>query len=129
LTTSDNDTTVLDTLRHGADGYLLKVSTAEAIELALDQCLNGGRSLDAFVTPAMIEMLSRNEKTTDHETLNAAEKDILRSISKGIPHWQISESLNIGIHTIDFHIRSIFKKFNVHSQSAAVATALKYNII
>ena len=129
LTGSENDTTVLETLQHGADGYMLKVSTAEAIELAIDQCMHGGRPLDAFVTSAMIDMLSRSENHTEHEPLNVDEKEILRSISKGLPRQDISERLGISVHTIDFHIRSIFKKFKVHSQQAAIAIAIKNNII
>lgn len=58
-----------------------------------------------------------------------AETEILRSNSNGIPRRHISDSLNIGIHAVDFHIRSVFKKFDVHSQPAAVAIAIKNNII
>ena len=66
------------------------------------------------------------KKLNDTEiNLSDREKEILSSLSKGNSYKMIADSVCISIDTVRYHIRNIYKKMHVHSQSEAVATALR----
>ena len=61
--------------------------------------------------------------------LTSREKEVLNWVSIGKSNWEIAQVLNISEHTIDFHLRNIFKKFHVTSRISAVVKAIKLHII
>jgi DNA-binding CsgD family transcriptional regulator len=61
--------------------------------------------------------------------LTAREKDVLNWVATGKSNGEIAEILTISEHTIDFHLRNIFKKLNVTSRIAAVVKAIRLNLI
>jgi DNA-binding CsgD family transcriptional regulator len=64
------------------------------------------------------------EEAANTYRLSARELHILRFMVKGLIKKEIAEQLSISYHTVDNHERSIFRKLNVHTRSAAVAKAL-----
>jgi DNA-binding CsgD family transcriptional regulator len=63
-------------------------------------------------------------ENTNRHRLSTRELHILRFMVKGLIKKEIAEQLSISYHTVDNHERSIFRKLNVHTRSAAVAKAL-----
>lgn len=61
--------------------------------------------------------------------LTAREKEILTGLVEGNSFKAIADSLFISIETVRFHFRNIYRKLHVHSQSEAVAKAIKEGII
>jgi DNA-binding NarL/FixJ family response regulator len=57
--------------------------------------------------------------------LSEREKEILSSLSQGNSYKMIAESVKISIETVRYHIPNLYNKMHVHSQSEAVATALR----
>ena len=70
-----------------------------------------------------------HHQSTDASVLTSREKEILASLVEGNSFKAIAESLFISIETVRFHFRNIYKKLHVHSQSEAVAKAIKEGIV
>lgn len=71
------------------------------------------------------------QSTIEDETpqLTGQELEILRCSAHGLSRTDIAEKLKISAHTVDFHIRNLFRKLNVVNITHAVATALKLQLI
>ena len=63
------------------------------------------------------------------ENLTERERQILSGLSKGLSYKSIGESLFISVDTVRYHIMKIYKKLHVHSQSEAVAKAIKKGLL
>lgn len=61
--------------------------------------------------------------------LTAREKEVLNWVATGKSNWEIAEALTVSQHTVDFHLRNIFKKLNVTSRIAAVVKAVRLSLI
>jgi len=57
------------------------------------------------------------------------EKEVLNWVAAGKSNWEISEILSVSEHTVDFHLRNIFKKLQVNSRITAVVKAIRLNLI
>ncbi|HET9229595.1 MAG TPA: LuxR C-terminal-related transcriptional regulator, partial [Thermoanaerobaculia bacterium] len=65
----------------------------------------------------------------DGTLLTSRERDILNGLAGGNSYQALAKTLNISTDTVRFHIRNIYRKLHVHSQSEAVAKALRKGII
>ena len=68
-------------------------------------------------------------KQPDASGLTAREEEILGELVKGNSYKSTADHLFISVHTVRFHIRSIYEKLHVHSKSEAVAKALRGRLI
>ena len=66
--------------------------------------------------------------STEHE-LSVREKEVLNLLAEGNNYQEIADELYISVDTVRHHIRNIYKKLHVHSQSEAVAKAIRKGII
>ena len=57
------------------------------------------------------------------------EKEVLNWVAVGKSNWEISEILSVSEHTVDFHLRNIFRKLQVNSRITAVVKAIRLNLI
>jgi len=129
LTVHDEHDKVFEAIKAGASGYLLKTATDEEIVESLHQVMNGGAPINARIARSVIEMF----RTITHEKkeygLSEREEQILDLLVKGLVKHQIGEKIFLSPHTIDFHVRSIYKKLQVHSRQGAVAKAVRENLV
>jgi DNA-binding CsgD family transcriptional regulator len=70
-----------------------------------------------------------NYSSNDEFGLSEREKQVLNKLSEGDNYQQIADSLYISVDTVRHHIRNIYKKLHVHSQSEAVAKAIRKGVI
>ena len=61
--------------------------------------------------------------------LTHREKDILRLMADGLVKKEIADHLDISVHTVNTHIRSIYEKLHVHTNTGAVAKAIREDIV
>jgi DNA-binding CsgD family transcriptional regulator len=66
---------------------------------------------------------------SDQNVLTRREEEILQELVKGNSYKSTADHLFISVHTVRFHIRSIYEKLHVHSKSEAVAKALKEGLL
>ncbi len=57
------------------------------------------------------------------------EKSLLQLMSEGMSKKQIAAALQLSVHTVNFHLRRVYEKLNVNTNTAAVARAIRENII
>lgn len=133
LTTSVEEQDLMEALRLGAMGYLLKDMELDVLEQLLHQAKAG----DTVVAPDLTSLLARAviskdanqvEKRIDTYNLTPREMDILRHIAKGESNKDIAASLGIVDGTVKLHVRAVLKKLNVQSRVQAAVLAISENL-
>ena len=130
LTVFDDDHHVYDAICAGASGYLLKRHIAEKLIASIHDVLEGG----APMSPSIAKMVIQSIRSTPKETANiyqltCREKEILSSLSLGNSYKLIAASLQISIDTVRTHIKHIYEKLQVHSQTEAVSKAIQEKLV
>ncbi len=133
LTTSVEEQDLLEALRLGAMGYLLKDMEIDV----LDQLLKQAKSGETVVAPDLTSLLARavvskDEKpspsATDAYNLTPREMDILRHIAQGQSNKDIASALGIVDGTVKLHVRAVLKKLKVQSRVQAAVLAISENM-
>ena len=129
----DNDKKVFDAICAGASGYLLKKSTpAELIE-AIFTLAKGGAPMTPSIALKVLQMFrDTNFKkgiTKEEYNLSDKEKEVLSLLVKGNSYKMIAAEINLSIDGVKFHIKNIYKKLHVNSQTEAVAKSLQERIV
>lgn len=125
LTQSGREADVLGAIQSGASGYLLKNSTLKKLKEAIQDVLNGGRTID----PAVAKFILRSVKklpSIDSEPeiqLTPREKEILTLTAEGLVKKEVACKLDITHRTVATHIEHIYKKLNVKNAAAAIHKA------
>lgn len=129
LTVFDNNKNIFDSIRFGANGYVLKKSAPAAIVSAIKDVYDGGAPMNSSVATQVLQMFANMLPGTQSYGLSEKEKEVLKSLVDGNSYKMVAASLKISIDTVRSHIRSIYEKLQVNSKSAAVAKALKDRIL
>ncbi len=123
-----DENSVVEAIKAGASGYLLKDESADHIAAAISQLLQGGSPispaiaryiLDFFQSGEVAESQSSTTTATD-ALLTPKEKMVLQYISRGYSNKEIARSLEISPHTVASHIKHIYRKLEVNSRNEAV---------
>lgn len=122
LTTFDTDNDLLNAVKAGAKGYLLKDSRREELLDCIRRVHRGETCLPASLVQKLAESLSR-------EALTSREVEVLEYLARGQSNKEISALLGIGETTVKSHLRSIFRKLDVLSRTEAIATASRLGLI
>ena len=133
LTTFDDDELLLDAVRAGAKGYLLKDVSLEALTAAIDAVSGGG----TMIRPAMTERVLRGlehvrrdyDTMSPAEPLTAREVEVLRLMAGGYSNREIAEALGTAEGTVKNHASSILGKLGVRDRTRAVLTALERGLL
>lgn len=129
LTVFDDDDKIFRAICAGASGYLLKTCSMEEIAASVRQVLEGGAPMSSRVARRVLEIFSRYAPKENTCALTPKEKMILELLARDFGKKQIAEELQISFHTVDAHLRHIYKKLHVHSSAGAVAKALKEGLL
>ena len=124
-TVHDDDDSVFQALAAGASGYLLKNSTKERIIESIEEVLHGGAPMNAQIARKVLTKFSVLTAPGVDYQLTAREKEVLALLVDGNTKSGIANKLYISYHTVDNHIRNIYSKLQVHSNTAVVAKALR----
>ena len=118
---------VLQMLKAGASGYLLKDSAFEELVIAIHTIMKKQPYLSPKVTDVVVKEylhnLGKNESTA-FSILTAREREVLQLIAEGKSTKQIASILNISVKTIETHRQQVMEKVGVHS----IAELTKYAI-
>ncbi len=128
LTVFDDSVYVIGAIRAGASGYLLKKDIPTKLFSAIEEVLNGGAPMSPSVARMVIASMQPNpEKDIYH--LTPREKEILGSIAKGNSYKLVAAALEISIDTVRTHVKRIYEKLHVHSQTEAVSKAINERLV
>jgi DNA-binding NarL/FixJ family response regulator len=124
----DNDN-VLSAICLGANGYILKSSSAEKIIESVKDVVNGGSPLTPAIAAKILLHFPKPQAPSprpedDMSQLSQKEKEVLELLVKGYSYKMIAADLNKSIETIRTQIRNIYRKLNVHSNAEAIIYAM-----
>jgi len=127
LTMHDEDGYVLETLKSGASGYLVKDGSATEIIRAIREVHAGRAIVHPQVTHAVIAQFQFHTDLNDswRKLLTEREMDVLREIANGKTNEDIATVLHITAKTVKNHVTSIFSKLDVSDRTQAVLIALR----
>jgi DNA-binding NarL/FixJ family response regulator len=129
LTVFDDNEHVLEAICAGASGYLLKKHLSSRLFDAIDELKSGGAPMSPSVARMVIASMHQKPVQENPYGLTARENDVLTSLSKGNSYKLIAAEFGLSVDTIRTHIKSIYEKLHVHSQTEAVAKALNEKLV
>lgn len=129
LTISQDDTDLLDAIRAGADGYLLKNTEPEDLRRAILRVIAGQGAISPEVTAPVLRALSRFPEQPAALALSKRELDVLECMFDGQTTTQIAARLFISDNTVKTHVRHIFEKLEVSNRAEAVGKAVQMGLI
>jgi two-component system nitrate/nitrite response regulator NarL len=125
LTVSDDERDVLDAMKAGADGYLLKDMEPEELCQRIKQSVGGTVVLDGSVAGLLAHALNAPPAVT-HTLLTEREREILGLLSDGRSNKEIARVLGISDATVKVHIKHVLSKLNMKSRLEAAVWALQH---
>jgi DNA-binding NarL/FixJ family response regulator len=129
LTSFDDREKVYRAICNGASGYLLKTSDPDDILNGIRDVMHGASALSSPIAKMILEGFSRYGPVQEIEPLTQREEDVLRYLVKGLIKKEIADQLGISQHTVDMHLRSVYRKLHVRSQTEAVSKALRQGLV
>ena len=132
LTTFDNDEYLLEGLRAGACGYLLKDMPSEQLADAIRSAAKGQSPIGPEMARKLVNLVTQNPITPPTPTpseLSEREIEVLRLIADGLSNKEIAEKLFIAEGTAKNHVSNILSKLEARDRAQAVARAKELNLL
>ena len=124
----EDEEKIFQSLQAGAEGYLLKTTSAERIVQCIREVYQGG----AYMTPSVALRVIRffNKNVHDNSfNLTPREKEVLKWLSEGMSYKMVSDRMDISYFTVNSHVKRIYEKLHVHSLGEAVSLAIRNGIV
>ncbi|WP_026764628.1 response regulator [Sediminibacterium salmoneum] len=130
LTVFDDNKNVFESIKNGANGYILKKTAPARLLEYIAEAASGGAPMSANIATQVLKMFSsmNNSKGEDYN-LSDREKQVLQFLVNGYSYKMIAAEMIIAIDTVRSHIKKIYEKLHVNSKSEAVAKAFKDKIV
>lgn len=133
LTTFDDTGLVLDAIRAGAKGYLLKDVTLEQLLAAIRELASGGTMIHTALTARLAHGRAAlpTQPAPDHPAnpLTARETEILRLLASGLSNREIAHGLDLADGTVKNHVSNLLHKLGVRDRTRAVLRGLELDWI
>jgi DNA-binding NarL/FixJ family response regulator len=137
LTVFEDRASIIEAICAGADGYLLKRTSADNLLLQLRAIQAGGSPLSAGVARTVLDVvrhvnehLSPRASGVSHAVdLTDREREVLACLVRGMSYKAVAGALDISIDTVRSHIRGVYGKLQVHSVAEAVSRALQNGLV
>lgn len=131
LTTYDEDDWVVDAIRAGADGYLLKDIGSQALIAAIEGAMAGRTPINKVVAEKLFHFVRSGlpPQTDMAAEFSERELEVLRLLAIGLSNQAIGEKLYIAKGTVKNHVTQIFLKLGVTDRAKATALAWQYGLV
>jgi DNA-binding NarL/FixJ family response regulator len=130
LTTFEADNHVIQALKAGASGYVLKDSQPSAIVSSILAVVSGERVMASAVANRVLEMLTGATTPKEfYDGLTAREVEILKMLATGMANKQIAYKLKISDKTVRNHVSNMYEKLNIFDRSQAVLYAVRKGLV
>ena len=131
LSIYDDDENIFKALCMGASGYLAKNTPPARLLEAIKEAHEGGSPMSSHIARKVVTLFQKNFPSREDSGihLTGRETEILTGLSDGHSYMSVAGTLFISVDTVRYHIRNIYKKLEVHSQSAAVSKAIRKGLI
>lgn len=120
---------ILQALREGAQGYLLKKSMSEELGFAIRAAMHGHIYLSPEITTLMLQNNWNPQESTDDTLLSPRKREVLQLVAEGKTNAEVAELLSISPRTVEKHRRNVMNKLSVSDLPSLIREALKRNLI
>jgi DNA-binding NarL/FixJ family response regulator len=129
LTVYEEIDNIIQALKAGASGYLLKRTPAEQLVQAIKDVKAGGVPMTSEIARRLVEAFHRLAETASQTPveLTRREREILELVSQGYGNKDIADRLSVSVETVRHHLKRVYQKFHVHSRSEAVVQFIGRN--
>lgn len=134
VTVYDDDDYIFNSIRAGADSYILKDTRAEKIYETICDTLNGGAVMSPSIAMKTLQLLKgatgvKLESPKETISLSDRETEILSHVSKGFSNKTVAEKLFISPFTVKRHLENIYRKLQSHNRIELVDNARRQGLI
>jgi DNA-binding NarL/FixJ family response regulator len=124
LTVSDTDDNLVESLKAGAVGFLLKEVAPESLTQGIRDTMDGESTLSPFIAARMVKFIQvgmPQEQPTVAANLTEREDEILRLIARGARDKEIADKLYISESTVKKHVQNVLRKLHARNRVEAVS--------
>lgn len=135
LTVSEDAEDLLDTLRAGARGYLLKNIDTEFLLESIRRAANGESVMSPQIAHKLANSLRAPQKDNVHaadispDKLSPREREIIVMLAHGASNKEIAQTLDLSESTIKIHVQGILRKLNLSKRVQAAVYAVEHHLI
>ena len=137
LTASEQNDTLFDAIKAGAQGYLLKNLEAEEFFSLLDRASNGEPALTPTLASRLLQEFAKPPAApqpaaaaNQPDALTDREREVLELMVEGVTsNRKLAKRLDLSENTVKFHVRNILDKLRLHNRAEAVGYAVRHGIV
>jgi len=130
LSAQDREEYLYETLRAGADGYVLKDIAPDELAQAIRAVARGELLVQPQLAGRLLSRFGRQSRGNyPYETLTAREQEVLQLLARGLRNKEIAARLHVSERTVNFHLANIYQKLNVSGRTEALSKALEQGLI
>ena len=127
LTNHSSDACVINALRYGVNGYVLKSASADEVIAAVQRVAEGSAYLDPRVADVIFAEM--RERPDQSPVLSRQEREIITLVARGLRNREIAHLLHVSIGTVKGSLASLFARFSVKARSGLVAEAIQRGLL
>lgn len=124
----DDDQHLFDSLRAGANGYLLKDLSLDELESQISGIIKGNPPLSSSIARRLLAHFNDPRQSLKHN-LTPRESEVLSLIGKGFTRKEVANKLKISSNTAAEHIKNIYQKLHINSRAEAAIEACRLGLI
>lgn len=134
LSASESEEDLLECIKAGARGYLVKDAPFGELASSLHSVAAGGAAISGLMTGKLLDVLSQLLRHQDfvaprRPALTGREIEVLQHVAKGMTSKEIGRVLFISENTVKNHVRNILDKLGLHSRNEAVLYAIRERLV
>ncbi|MGH2494019.1 MAG: LuxR C-terminal-related transcriptional regulator [Ktedonobacteraceae bacterium] len=130
LSTLDREEYLYETLRAGADGYVLKDIQPDELAQAVRSVARGEVLVQPQIASRLISRFGKQERAINAlESLTARELEVLRLLARGLRNKEIAARLYVSERTVNFHLANIYQKLHVSGRTEALSKAHEQGLL
>jgi len=130
LTTFDHNEYVMDALKIGVNGYILKNADTASLIRSIRSALDGGLAVeDQVAAKVMPLLLNQKEEKTADPTLTPRERSILKCIGEGLSNSEIGDQLGLSVGTVKNNTSQILNKLALRDRTQLAIYAIRYGLV
>ena len=126
LTVYEDSDQIFQSLRAGANGYLLKRTPGAKLLESIREVCDGGSPMSSHIARKVVQFFNQlPAPPSELSALSDREREVLEQLSQGRLYKEIADTLKISMDTVRKHLQSIYQKLHVHSRTEAVVKYLQ----
>jgi DNA-binding NarL/FixJ family response regulator len=129
LTTQEDEDQIRELLCAGACGCLLQSPSDEQVVGAIAAARSNGAPMSPSVARTVLRLFRQHVRPRADYGLTPREREVLRLLVEDYTQKEIAEELFVSPHTVDTHLRNIYRKLEVRSRSGAIVKALHERLL